>query len=390
MNAPAVVPIFQTSLEDFLIQFKQLFNAGSLLGRIIAAAAARQQVTDPSRIMPTFEIVAQRDYLAELHSLSGFPAYTSAPTHRNDEPLFTFSEKNKQATRKRTISMLSTMVEGRKPVVEHKTFGLGLLLYIGESIGGSPVFDVQFLDGQRTVTAYWLTGIEKHLQKWWKRMTGDFKFTDYSPSKMDGGYHAMPIDVHVVAPAPRFHQVTPEDVAWAERQSAFPRERLMSPAELAKFFEDHRKRREAQYTKQHELQVLAHSLGDEWATTHPEMEASMSFFAPAKLTLIAAARERALRSGGKRVMKTSFAAEDDSQGKNGANWDGPGDKSGDCLGRGNYKKERSKDYQPVPPKLAACLYCGKELAARKGTKYCLRTDHRQRHWDQQHSKENIQ
>ncbi len=37
--------------------------------------------------------------------------------------------------------------------------------------------------------------------------------------KKDRGYHAMPIDVHVPTAAPKFTQVTPEDVNWGKRQA---------------------------------------------------------------------------------------------------------------------------------------------------------------------------
>jgi hypothetical protein len=102
----------------------------------------------------------------------------------------------------------------------------------------------------------------------------------------------------------RFHQVTPEDVAWAETQSAFnhsltmPRPARNYDPELgmyvlqngkprkepticyAAFFAKHRQRREAQYANDRALQALAESLGDEWAAAHPKMEASLSFFKP--------------------------------------------------------------------------------------------------------------
>lgn len=38
--------------------------------------------------------------------------------------------------------------------------------------------------------------------------------------KRDGGYHPMPIDVHVEAAKPRFTQVTPEDVDWGKKQGS--------------------------------------------------------------------------------------------------------------------------------------------------------------------------
>lgn len=45
--------------------------------------------------------------------------------------------------------------------------------------------------------------------------------------RKDKGYRAMPIDVHVKPIEPRFSQVTPDDVDWAERQRAFPHSQPM-------------------------------------------------------------------------------------------------------------------------------------------------------------------
>lgn len=102
-----------------------------------------------------------------------------------------------------------------------------------------------------------------------------------------------------------------------------------------------------------------------------------------KVEQINTARERDLFNGGKRVNTVSFAAKDDD-GRQGANWFGIGDhNSRDWRGT-----QMVDDYQSVSATIGACLYCGKELAARKGTKYCLGTDHRQRHWDQRHLQEN--
>src|SRR6202030_1544831 len=52
--------------------------------------------------------------------------------------------------------------------------------------------------------------------------------------KKDRGYHAMPIDVHVQPVAPKFSQVTPDDVDWATRQSAFEHS-LTMPRKAANF-----------------------------------------------------------------------------------------------------------------------------------------------------------
>ena len=45
--------------------------------------------------------------------------------------------------------------------------------------------------------------------------------TTVATIKKDKGHHPMPIDVHVQPSQPKFTQVTPEDVEWAERQDAF-------------------------------------------------------------------------------------------------------------------------------------------------------------------------
>jgi len=45
--------------------------------------------------------------------------------------------------------------------------------------------------------------------------------------RKDRGYHPMPIDVHVKPVEPRFSQVTPEDVDWAQRQRAFEHTQAM-------------------------------------------------------------------------------------------------------------------------------------------------------------------
>lgn len=52
-------------------------------------------------------------------------------------------------------------------------------------------------------------------------------FTIEVAIRKDRGYHPMPIDVHVRPVEPKFAQVTPEDVDWAQRQRAFQHSQSM-------------------------------------------------------------------------------------------------------------------------------------------------------------------
>jgi hypothetical protein len=99
------------------------------------------------------------DYLA-CHSLSEFPAYSSARTSRTDEPLF---------------------ARGKwKRVVEHKTFGPGTALYRKMLDSGIAVVVVQYGDLERTLVmdaAYWITPIEALLRVKVQKVE-EFKFPD--------------------------------------------------------------------------------------------------------------------------------------------------------------------------------------------------------------------
>jgi hypothetical protein len=141
---------------------------------------------------------------------------------------------------------------------------------------------------------------------------------------------------------PRFQQVTPEDVDWAERQSAFPHRRPMSAKKLAEFFENDKRQREKQYEHDRALQALAHSLGDEWAATHPEMEAT------------------------KKANRLC------------------GGKSSDHSAGDQQRSNQIQDAQRkrVSPTKTTCLHCDTTFEARKGTKYCLKGSCRQRHHEE--------
>jgi hypothetical protein len=47
--------------------------------------------------------------------------------------------------------------------------------------------------------------------------------------------------------------------------------------------------------------------------------------------------------------------------------------------------EAKQEWERVSPTASRCLYCNRCVSARKGTKYCVGTDHRQRHWEQQNT-----
>ncbi len=182
---------------------------------------------------------AQRDYLAELHQLSEFAPYESAPTSRNDEPLFARGQW--------------------KRVVEHKVFGVGTPLYRKQLDNGSFAVVVKYGGIERVLAmdaGLWITPIET-IEKVKILKVDEFKFRDGSPSKRDrpwGGLFSScqkcgkefesPIGFafcgereltqgdckkawlskhHLTCerrkPAPRFHEVTEEDVDWATRPS---------------------------------------------------------------------------------------------------------------------------------------------------------------------------
>lgn len=114
---------------------------------------------------------------------------------------------------------------------------------------------------------------------------------------------------------------------------------------------------------------------------------------PQNLELIAAARERDNLIGGKHVNTAGVSAKhdgarDDSSVKSGtakftAEWEYD---RGDCCSRDHRANQViASAAKHVAKTIGTCLYCGKELEGRKGTKYCLGTDHRQRHWEQQNS-----
>jgi hypothetical protein len=148
---------------DFLLREYIAHDApASALGRLIATYQQQQDIAERSD--------PACDYLA-LHRLSEFPAYTSAPTHRGDEPLFSLHHAKLHRAKKRELQQ-------------------------------SRIRD-KYLDGFGT----WC-GPERNREA---KIQGTDKVTYVAY-----GHSGDPACLRPVAP--RFNQVTPEDVDWATRE----------------------------------------------------------------------------------------------------------------------------------------------------------------------------
>ena len=329
-----------------------------VLGLVLAHAHARQLLREGE---------AAVDYLA-VHKLSEFPPYKRARTSRDDEPLFA-----RGILPGDVVTFQGKRYIVRKAVARRAVDDGDLGIECGDDyfvtlVGG--IRDISVSSSLLTFVAKGQPSVKKQRQKRYK--------PDVEPTAVewDEKWIAPWMEkraCELPKPEVRFHQVTPEDVYWATKQQAFSHPRPMSASTLANFFEKHRLRREAQYENERRLQALAHSLGDEWASTHPEMEVSLSYFAPKKLMTIFHAKAESC--GGRRVS-THRPIEENVDYSDGG--DSSSDKSvNDCRASAVTGKKRPERY--VPPATANCLQCGGVFTARKGTKFCPTKDCRQRH-----------